>query len=202
MKSHPFFKVWLKCTSSEELLSDFQVELSPPPLCSQILCSYLPCIHDSCVCLSIHVAARHDGKHDGRAPDPWTRIPPGSLLPGSFSVGLLPHFSEPQVALSAESLSLIPTLQGCSETKCHLNTREARPHGITQSMRTVISLHLTVSSLFIYFWLHWVFPAAHGLFLSVHRGLSSCGAPALGCMGSGVVTRRFSYPMTHGILVP
>ena len=56
----------------------------------------------------------------------------------------------------------------------------------------------------IYFWLHWVFVAAHGLSLvavsggatlrcgarASHRGgLSCCGAQALGTRGSAVVAR-------------
>ena len=51
---------------------------------------------------------------------------------------------------------------------------------------------------FIYFWLHWVlvaacgiFVEARGIFVVVHRLLSSCGTQAPGYMGSVVVALRF-----------
>ena len=47
--------------------------------------------------------------------------------------------------------------------------------------------------LFIYFWLHWVFVAAHRLSVVVaSRGFSCCGARALGAQASVVVARRLS----------
>ena len=58
-------------------------------------------------------------------------------------------------------------------------------------------------SLFIYFWLRWVFIAARGLSLRVsHRGgLSRCGAWALGARGSVVVAHGLSCSAARGILL-
>ena len=64
-----------------------------------------------------------------------------------------------------------------------------------------------LTNLFIYFWLCWVFLAAHGLFskllragttlrcgarASHHSGFSCCGARALGTRASVVVVHRLS----------
>ena len=69
---------------------------------------------------------------------------------------------------------------------------------------------------FIYFWLHWVFVAVRGLSLvaasggplsscsaraSRYSGFSSCGAQALGHMGSGVAAHGLSCPTAYGIFL-
>ena len=69
----------------------------------------------------------------------------------------------------------------------------------------------------VYFWLHWVFVAAHRLFPSSSlvavsggyssrsaqafhcNGFSCCGAKALGCSGSVVVVHKLNCPVACGI---